>query len=88
MERCFQEEEALKRTGTATAAHLNRYRRITQPAFIVLIFLIPVLDIFRFDSATRELRGRGLFHYSLGEGKCPAPRENCAHAPVKGRAEA
>jgi polyferredoxin len=30
-------------------------RRITQVAFILFIFLIPVLDIFRYDTATREL---------------------------------
>ena len=31
------------------------YRRITQIAFILLIFLMPVLDIFRYDTATKEL---------------------------------
>jgi polyferredoxin len=31
------------------------YRRITQVAFILLIFLMPVLNIFRYDTATREL---------------------------------
>jgi len=30
-------------------------RRLTQTAFILLIFLMPVLNILRFDSATREL---------------------------------
>lgn len=35
--------------------NLNFYRRISQVAFIVLIFLIPVLDIFRYDTATKEL---------------------------------
>ncbi len=30
-------------------------RRVTQAAFILLIFLMPVLNILRFDSATREL---------------------------------
>jgi hypothetical protein len=31
------------------------YRRISQVAFILFIFLMPVLNILRFDSATREL---------------------------------
>src|SRR4030066_65575 len=35
--------------------NLTVYRRISQIAFILLIFLIPVLNILRFDSATREL---------------------------------
>lgn len=35
--------------------NLSRYRRITQLAFILLILLMPVLDIFRYDSASREL---------------------------------
>jgi polyferredoxin len=34
---------------------LTIFRRISQASFIVLIFLIPVLDIFRYDTATREL---------------------------------
>jgi ferredoxin-type protein NapH len=34
---------------------ITLYRRLTQVAFILLIFLMPVLDILRFDSATREL---------------------------------
>jgi len=34
---------------------LTIYRRITQILFILLIFSIPVLNIFRFDSATQEL---------------------------------
>ncbi|MBI5101228.1 MAG: 4Fe-4S binding protein [Nitrospirae bacterium] len=34
---------------------LTTYRRITQISFIVLIFLMPVLDIFRYDTATHEL---------------------------------
>jgi ferredoxin-type protein NapH len=34
---------------------LTILRRITQISFILLIFLMPVLDIFRYDSATREL---------------------------------
>lgn len=40
---------------SSDTARLNRYRRITQLAFMLLVFLIPVLDIFRFDSATGEL---------------------------------
>jgi ferredoxin-type protein NapH len=35
--------------------NITVYRRITQVAFIIVIFLIPVFDILRFDSATREL---------------------------------
>jgi ferredoxin-type protein NapH len=31
------------------------YRRISQIAFILVIFLIPVFDIFRYDTATKEL---------------------------------
>jgi len=34
---------------------LTVYRRMTQVAFILLIFLMPVLNIFRYDTATREL---------------------------------
>ena len=34
---------------------LTTFRRITQVSFILLIFLIPVLNIFRYDTATREL---------------------------------
>ena len=34
---------------------LTSYRRITQVLFILLVFLIPVLDIFRYDTATKEL---------------------------------
>jgi len=35
--------------------NMTSYRRMTQVAFILLIFLIPVLDIFRYDTATKEL---------------------------------
>ena len=35
--------------------NITVYRRITQIAFILFIFLMPVLNILRFDSATREL---------------------------------
>lgn len=35
--------------------NLQIYRRITQIAFILLIFLIPVLNILRYDTATKEL---------------------------------
>ena len=34
---------------------LQRYRRMSQIAFILLVFLMPVLDILRYDSAAREL---------------------------------
>lgn len=34
---------------------LGKYRRLTQAAFILFIFLMPVLDILRYDSATKEL---------------------------------
>src|SRR4030065_951886 len=35
--------------------NITVYRRISQVAFTLLIFLMPVLNILRFDSATREL---------------------------------
>ena len=35
--------------------NMTPYRRITQVAFILFIFLMPVLNILRFDSATGEL---------------------------------
>jgi len=35
--------------------NLLRYRRITQIAFVMLIFLVPVLDIFRYDTHAGEL---------------------------------
>ncbi|MHB8880851.1 MAG: 4Fe-4S binding protein [Thermodesulfovibrionales bacterium] len=35
--------------------NLTTLRRITQISFILLIFLMPVLDIFRYDTATQEL---------------------------------
>ena len=35
--------------------NLNPYRRATQIAFIFFIFLVPVLNIFRFDMQTKEL---------------------------------
>ncbi len=35
--------------------HITSVRRITQSAFIIAIFLIPVLNIFRYDTATHEL---------------------------------
>lgn len=35
--------------------NITVYRRITQVAFILLIFLMPVLDILRYDTATKEL---------------------------------
>ncbi|RQW78242.1 MAG: 4Fe-4S binding protein [Geobacter sp.] len=31
------------------------YRRVTQIAFVIFIFLVPALDIFRFDTHTKEL---------------------------------
>jgi polyferredoxin len=34
--------------------NITVYRRITQVSFILLIFLMPVLNIFRFDTATQE----------------------------------
>ncbi len=34
---------------------LTAYRRITQVCFILFVFLVPVFDIFRYDTATREL---------------------------------
>jgi polyferredoxin len=35
--------------------NITTYRRISQISFIILIFLIPVLDILRYDTATGEL---------------------------------
>jgi len=35
--------------------NITVYRRITQVLFILLIFLMPVLDILRYDTATKEL---------------------------------
>jgi len=35
--------------------NMTTYRRITQIAFILLVFLMPVLNIFRYDTATKEL---------------------------------
>ncbi len=35
--------------------HITAYRRMTQVSFILLIFLMPVLNIFRYDTATHEL---------------------------------
>ncbi len=34
---------------------ITAYRRTTQIAFILLVFLMPVLNIFRYDTATKEL---------------------------------
>jgi ferredoxin-type protein NapH len=35
--------------------NITAYRRTTQIAFILLVFLMPVLNIFRYDTATKEL---------------------------------
>ncbi|MBI5076719.1 MAG: 4Fe-4S binding protein [Nitrospirae bacterium] len=35
--------------------NITVYRRTTQIAFILLVFLMPVLNIFRYDTATKEL---------------------------------
>jgi len=35
--------------------NITTYRRATQIAFILLVFLMPVLNIFRYDTATKEL---------------------------------
>jgi len=35
--------------------NVTAYRRTTQIAFILLVFLMPVLNIFRHDTATKEL---------------------------------
>lgn len=35
--------------------NITAYRRITQAAFILIIFLMPVFDILRYDTATKEL---------------------------------
>jgi polyferredoxin len=42
------------KSGMKTAT-LTTYRRTTQIAFILFIFLMPVLNIFRYDTATQEL---------------------------------
>jgi polyferredoxin len=49
----------------ATGRFLNIARRVTQVSFIVLIALIPVLDILRYDTATHELMVFGKV-WSLG----------------------
>jgi polyferredoxin len=43
------------KTASGLSCNLVRYRRITQAAFILLILLMPVLNILRYDSATKEL---------------------------------
>ncbi len=35
------------------------------------------------DACNKELKGRGLFHYTFGQNKCHAPGENRADARVK-----
>ncbi len=51
------------------AMKLAIYRRTTQTAFIILIFLIPVFDIFRYDTATKEFFLFGhVWGLGLGEG--------------------
>ncbi|HSB33552.1 MAG TPA: 4Fe-4S binding protein [Nitrospirota bacterium] len=35
--------------------NITAYRRVTQIAFVLLIFLMPVFDIFRYDTAAHEL---------------------------------
>lgn len=35
--------------------NITAYRRMTQIGFILLVFLMPVFDIFRYDTATKEL---------------------------------
>jgi polyferredoxin len=44
-----------ERTSLRAAHDLHRFRRMTQIAFILIIFFIPVLNIFRYDSATQDL---------------------------------
>lgn len=46
---------AIGETVSRRSHNLNTYRRFTQIAFILLIFLMPVLDILRYDSAAKEL---------------------------------
>lgn len=43
------------KSSSGCANHLGTYRRITQIAFVLFIFLVPVLNIFRYDSAAKEL---------------------------------
>jgi len=53
------------RIKTGRTHHILLLRRLTQIAFILLIFLAPVLNILRYDSATKELYVLGSV-WSLG----------------------
>jgi polyferredoxin len=50
---------------SSKTAGLNRYRRLTQLVFMLVVFLVPVFDIFRFDSASGNLIVFGR-HWGLG----------------------
>lgn len=45
----------MNRTWVKKSHHLHILRRFTQISFILLVFLAPVLNILRYDSATKEL---------------------------------
>lgn len=55
---------------------LHIFRRIIQIVFILLIFLMPVLNIFRYDSATKELIVFGqIWSLGLKQGFYTEPRD-------------
>ncbi|HXX80711.1 MAG TPA: 4Fe-4S binding protein [Thermodesulfovibrionales bacterium] len=43
------------KSSSGCAYHMGTYRRITQIAFILVVYLMPVLNIFRYDSSAKEL---------------------------------
>ncbi len=51
----IEAECGLNDCPTKCPSDLRTWRRFTQVAFVLLIFLIPVLNIFRYDSDSREL---------------------------------
>ncbi len=48
-------ECAISTASLNCPSHLRTWRRITQVLFVLLIILVPVLDIFRYDSDSKEL---------------------------------
>lgn len=65
MHGCSRVEAVLVQPLSSNPARLNRYRRLTQLTFMLMVFLVPVLDIFRFDSASGNLIVFGQ-HWGLG----------------------
>jgi polyferredoxin len=55
VETASAEKDLTDAGGPVVSPHLHLYRRITQGAFILLILLMPVLNVLRYDSATKEL---------------------------------